>query len=389
MPSEVLLNHRVNAIAAVVLSGVILLPAVGLAQAAGSREALLAEGWSALAGGRAADATRAAAQIFKTAPGDHDAASLAIAAALTGPNAMPALDAYERWLQASQREDASLLEKIAVGFLRRLSDSGETRISYAALAALARHGDADARTQLGTLVDNPALGVEAETALAAAGIAAGVDRLRDRIAAGGRPGTGQAIEALKNSGHESAAGAIAIALKDPSPPSRIAAAYALADLGATAAIPQLKQAAADPEPSVRAAVELALGLLGDPEGLAAVAALANSPLADYRLLGAKQAAKQNPQGAWVAKAEALLSDPDPSVRVHAAELLIAHGHPLLAQPVLSASLNSPSAPLRTLAAASLGRVRPQEASLPTIRRMLRDALADVRLAGARALLIFR
>lgn len=388
MPLEVLLNHRVNVVA-LLLGAMSLLPVPGQAQAPASREALLAQGWSALAAGRPADAIRAADRLLKEAPRDHEAASLGVEAALAGPDPAPALDLYERWLEARRREDPILLEEIAVGFLRELGRATEARISYGALAALARYGDADASRRLAALAKDPSLTLEAESALAEAGLAIGVDRLRTRVADGGPRDKSRAIEALKHSGQPGASAAIALALTDPAPPSRIAAAYALADLGATDAIPQLRAAASDPEPAVRAAIEIALGLLGDPAGKAALASLDASPLADHRLLAVRQAAGRDPRGNWPARAEGLLRDPDPAVRLQAAELLTAHGHGATAEPVWQAALTSPSGPLRSLAAASLARLHADERNLPIIRTMLRDPLPEVRLAGARALLISR
>nr|MBA3296842.1 HEAT repeat domain-containing protein [Acidobacteriota bacterium] len=253
----------------------ILLTAAPLgAQQAETRERLLAQGWSALAAGRIAAAAVTAARLLKTSPRDHDTASLAVAADLAGPGPVAALDTYERWLTASQREDPFLLEEVGAGVLRTLSRADEPRIGFAALAALGRFGAAAARERLASVEEDPNLSVEGEAALAEAGSPVGFERLRTRISAGGRQDKSRAIAALKMSKQPGAASAIAEALKDPAPPSRIAAATALAELNATDAIPQLRAAAADPEPSVRGAVQIALGLLGDPEGRSAVDSLA-------------------------------------------------------------------------------------------------------------------
>jgi hypothetical protein len=381
------LNQRFNVLTAVAVAA-LLGPVSAGAQAPETRERTLALGWTALAAGSSTAARDAATRILKRAPRDHDAASLAIAADLAAGGPPQALDAYERWLQASGREDQMLLEDISAAFLKQLSGAGEPRIVYPALGALARFGDADAREKLRRLVDDPAAGVEAEVALAAAGDPAGAERLRARIAAGGRDDKSRAIDALKSGG--SAAGAsIAPALKDPSPASRIAAAHALAEIGAADAIPQLREAAADPEPSVRGAVQAALALLGDPDRAETLKSLQSSPLAEYRLLSARRAAAAEPRGAWVSTAETILGDPDPVVRLEAAELLLTYGHTEAAEPVIFAALTAPSGPLRSTAARLLARVPLDLRGLAALRRMLRDTLPEVRLEAARALLISR
>ncbi|MEO6214029.1 MAG: HEAT repeat domain-containing protein, partial [Vicinamibacterales bacterium] len=376
----------VNAALTVVAAALLALVPIQ-AQAPENRERLLAQGWAELAAGRPAGAARAAARVLDKAPRDHDAASLAVAAGLATGGAARALETYERWVRASGRDDLMLLEDIAAAELRVLSTSAEARILYPALVALAKFGDVAARQRLRELAKDTSIGVEADAALAAAGDPAGAGRLRARIAAGGREDKSRAIEAMKSSGDTAAAGAIAQALKDPSPPSRIAAAQALAELGATQTIPLLREAEADPEPSVRGAVQTALALLGDPERTDVLKSLQDSPLADYRLLAARQAASRDPRGTWVAAVEAMLGDADPVIRLQAAELLLLHGHTAAADSVMSGALNDSSGPLRAVAARVLGKIPLDLRGLTALRVMLRDPLPDVRLEAARALLI--
>src|SRR3954451_3409871 len=74
--------------------------------------AMLAEGWTALAAGRTADAIRVSTALLADPWASHDAVALRIAAELPR-GAGPALDGYERWLAVSRREDVFLLRPIA------------------------------------------------------------------------------------------------------------------------------------------------------------------------------------------------------------------------------------------------------------------------------------
>lgn len=378
------MNQRVEPVV-VALSLLLSAPAVTAAPGQEPRERLLAQGWTELAAGRARSAAETASRILKDSPRDHDAVSLSVAAALAGPGPFAALDTYEQWLASSRREDVFLLEEIAVGELRALSKANEPRTSFAALALLAGIGNEAARAQLAALASETTLPLEAEAALARAGNPVGVRRLTARIAAGGPQDKSHAIRALQESGQPGIAAAIAEGLKDAAPPSRIAAASALAELRATETMPQLRAAVADPEPAVKTMVEVALAILGDPERRQVLAGLANSPLPDFRLIAARLASQQDPQGAWAPTAAALLEDPDPVIRLKAAELLLAHGRFDSVEAMLSVALNEPSAPVRTAAARLLTSVPHDQRGLALIRRLLRDGLAEVRLEAARAL----
>ena len=130
-----------------------------------------------------------------------------------------------------------------------------------------------------------------------------------------------------------------------------------------------------------------MGLLGDAEHQADVAALAISPLGDFRLLHARAEARRDPNAnGWVPLGEALLNDPDPAVRLGAADLLLSQGRFGVADAVVVASLDDPSAPVRTLAARLLGRLAPSDKAYPILRKALRDTLPEVTVEAARALL---
>ena len=364
-------------------------PAGAQTRPAASREAELGRGWQALSDGRPAIAGEIAGRLQLAHPGDHDVASLSIAAALAGAGPVRALDTYEAWLEASTREDPFLLDDIGMGHLAPLSKHENAGIRFAALAAMARNGDTAAGKAIAA-ADAASLTVEADAALARAGHAAAVSRLAARITAGGPQDKSAAIEALRDTGQPGVVDAIATALTDPAPPSRITAALALAELGAREALPRLRAAAADPEPAVRGIVAVALGLLGDPEHRDDVAALATSPLGDYRLLHLRGEARNEASGlGWVGPAEALLKHDDPAVRIGAAELLMTQGRFTTAAPVLMAALDDPSAPTRLIAARILPRLAVSERALPLLRKALRDRLPEVQVEAARALLIRR
>lgn len=377
------MNHRIIPI----LLGLLAIAVPAAAQrATQSREAQLAQGWSALSEGQTARAGEIAARLLAASPRDHAAVSLAVAAAVSGPQPLQALDAYEKWLAETRREDPFLLEDIGAGILRALDDAHEPRVRYIAITALAAYGDGAARERLAAMAGQEALPVEAEAALARAGDPSGVQRLTERIRAGGPQDKSFAIEALKDSGQPGVAAIIADALRDPAPPSRIAAANALAELGAASAIPQLKAALGDPDPAVRTMVETALGLLGDPEHREAVERLATSPVPAFRLMHARYSAARTPAAPWQTTAQALLTDADPLVRLGAIELLLQKGAAETAITALMAALEDPSGPFRTLAAGLLAQAPLTDRGYAAIRKALRDPLDDVRVHAARALL---
>ena len=81
------------------------------AAAPASDAATLATGWTALAAGQRDAAARAAGEILARTPWNHAAIALRIEA-LSSPDPLRALDAYEAWLGKRTREDTGLLEAI-------------------------------------------------------------------------------------------------------------------------------------------------------------------------------------------------------------------------------------------------------------------------------------
>jgi HEAT repeat protein len=347
----------------------------------------LARGWTAIAAGRPGEAAALAETVLADPWYAHDAVALQIAAAVTTGAAATGLEPYERWINTSGREDTFLLRPIAGATLVELARSQETRLRFAALSTMAAAGDRSARQ---TLIDAGQPGgasVEATTALAALGDRGAIARLQAAVAAGGTGDKTPAIHALRDAGGPGAGGAIAKALTDPAAPSRIAAANALAEMGATDAIPALKAALGDPDPAVRFMVSAALARLGAPQGDVTLESLAVSPMGDMRLFAAEAEAATNPSGRWTGIAQGLLRDPDPLVRLNAAELLVTRStDPDAARAILTA-LADANPGVRAQAA----RILPVAAArgaveVAALRALLRDPLPDVRLGAARSIL---
>jgi tetratricopeptide (TPR) repeat protein len=328
-----------------------------VAQTAAVRDApaaAIGRGWTALAEGRPAEAISAARQVLRRDPGNHDALSLGIAAMTSGQQSTAALDLYEQWLTTSRHEDLFPLQSIARSFLIALSKSAEPRVRIAALMARVEAGDRAAQQLLERESQSDAPPLELDAALAAAGDRGAVRRLETQVTAGGPRDKTAEIRALVDGKSAGSSAAIAQALTDPAPPTRIAAAGALADLGAADAVPQLRAALNDQNPAVRYMVRVALARLGDPDGATVLRELAASPVSEYRLLAARIAAGQDPDGTWSAAVLPLLQDADPMIRIRAADLLIQHGKAEDAEPALDAALGDPTPFMRTQAVRLLG-----------------------------------
>ena len=355
----------------------------------------LARGWTALSTGRATEAERASDAVLKIAPRSHDALSLKIRARLLGRNVLSALDAYEAWLpQVREHEDVFLLESIALGVAEGLAGASDPSVRARALELLAATGDARARADLAQVAPGKEGSIQTDRALARLGDADAVRRLAAAIKAGSGAGGGRdvsdAIDALREGGVKSAAPMMIAALDPARPlPTKMAAARALAEFGDPAAIAPLRQALNDPDPPVRVAAAAALARLGDDAGISFVRKFENSPVGDLRLLAVEASAAGNPTGAWVSVATGVLTDPDPLVRLQAAELLMQHAaNPGNARDVLFSALGDANPAMRTAAARSLERIPAAalENDLGALRRLLRDPSPLVQLEAAAGLL---
>lgn len=370
-------------------------------QAAGAQDgapvrpdaAALARGWTAVAQGQPATAIETARELLVTDPGNHDAAALAMAAFEAATQPVQGLDAYERWLESARHEDVFLLRPVARSLLREFVAGSDPRLRLAALAALAEAGVAGAQGELEAATAEQGAPIEIEAAMAAAGDAGALNRLETRVRDDEVRDKSSAIDALAQAGARGAAPAIVAALADPAPPTRIAAANALAELGAIEAVPSLQGLLKDPDPAVRYSAEVALARLGQPSNGMTLDRLADSPIADIRLLAARDAALADTsgQGAWPTRVTPLLADPDPTVRLKAARLLLDQGREVgAAAKAVEAALAGASPAARTEGAKLLGRVMAAQgtsADVAALRALLRDPVADVRIQAARALLL--
>ena len=237
-----------------------------------------------------------------------------------------ALDTYEAWLPTvRQREDVSLLETIATNLVESLAaapEGSDNAVRARALEILALLGDRNATARLSSMVATSGT-AQSDAALARLGDAAAVTRLAGRVKNGAARDVSDAIDALSDGGVKTAAGVIAGALDPARPlPTKMAAARALGRLGDPTFVPQLKLALKDPDPPVRVMAAAALAQLGDESSADLMRTYANSPVGDLRLIAVEAGASANPSGQWVGVATGVLQDPDPLVRLRAAELLL-------------------------------------------------------------------
>lgn len=365
------------------------------APAAGGDAAVLAKGWGAIASGNAAEAERLSDTLLKPSPRNHDALALKIAARLaprTGAAVLNALDAYEGWLgYVDQREDVFLLEPIARGMLVAHAASADARVRTRALTLLAAAGDGQARSQLSAAAGGPeAAAALGDDALVRLGDTAAAQRLASRIKSANARDVSTAIDALAAANVSGAAGVIAGALAAPNVlPTRMAAARALGILGDASAIPRLKEALKDPEPPVRVLAAASLARLGDTSGAELVQKMENSPVGDLRLLAVEANAAGNPAGPWVGVATGVLTDPDPLVRLRAAELLVKHAaEPGLAREVLANALSDTNPAMAEAAARQLHDLPPGAlGSDPVVlRKLLRSPSPFAQIEAAAGLL---
>ncbi len=231
---------------------------------------------------------------------------------------------------------------------------------------------------------------QSDAALARLGDAAAVTRLAGRVKNGAARDVSDAIDALSDGGVKTAAGVIAGALDPARPlPTKMAAARALGKLGDPTFVPQLKLALKDPDPPVRVMAAAALAQLGDESSADLMRTYANSPVGDLRLIAVEAGASANPSGQWVGVATGVLQDPDPLVRLRAAELLLQYAaDPGAAAEVFTQALVDTNPAMRHAAAQRLDRLPAGalERDLPTLRKLLRDPSPLVQLEGAGGIL---
>ena len=367
----------------------------GAAQATNSEASVLAKGWNAVAAGNAAEAERLSDSLLKASPGHHHALALKMAARLgarTPVGTLSALDAYESWLgHVNQREDVFLLEPVAMQIIDTLAQSQDRAVRARALEIKAALGDTNAATQLRTTGDEPGSGaLMQDAALARQQDPGAIERLTRRVNEPGTRDVSAAIDALGTAKVATAVPAILAALDPRRPlPTRMAAARALGRLGSVEAIPRLKQALNDPDPPVRIVAAVSLSTLGDTSGDEIVRSIEKSPVGDFRLLAVEAHAATDPAGAWVEVATGVLQDPDPLVRLRAAELLLRHAaNPGPAFDVLRQALSDDNPAMQQAAADQLDRIPATtlDRDVPTLRKLLRSRSPRTQIESAAAFL---
>jgi hypothetical protein len=346
--------------------------------ASSSRASVLSRGWAAVAAGRHAEAVRAADELLKRNPQDHAAASLKIESQAP-EHQIAALDSYEAWLRGSRNEDIHLLRPIAAHTLWAISRSPDRALRMQALEGLAAAGEGAADTALGELMRTG--GPRMDAARARRGDSAAAARLLRESPDDVPP---QALAEALGAAGDAAAPRLVELLEHPDASVRTAAASSLGRIGSNTAIGPLRDLLADQ--MVRPWAAVALARLGDPEGAAIVQEMLGSPVADIRLLAAEAYAGKA-HGPWVDALTPLLEDPNGLTRIRAAELL-ADAAPEKAREALTRALSDPNPVVRAEVARTLEETRlvDSEESVATLRLMLRDGEATIRLHAARSLL---
>jgi hypothetical protein len=364
----------------VVLALVIVLaqaPAGSAQTSATSDAAVIARGWTALAGGRATAALADADRVLSRRPWDH-AAMLLKVNALAATDPVKALDAYEKWLGNSS-DDVGLLEPVAREVVRAAANGS---------GPLAREGRR--ALTLGQLAppDSTPADEEPFTRDAAAARNGNADAVRRLRAAATDPDVRDKqplVAALEQAGR-SGIDALVTVMQNDRGPAAGNAARALGRLGATEAVPALQSAMNTPDPYVRFSASVALARLGDPTGREAVNAMVASRVPDVRLMSAE--AWNGEDGPWVPAVLPLLDNPDGDIRLRAARL-VAPFHLEAAKRTLEQAAGDPNPAIRAEALKATADVAQRNAAItdvPTLRARLRDADPAVRFYAAAGLL---
>jgi len=360
-------------------------PSVTKAPVATSQEALLlAQGWGYLSAGDIAHAAGVSAQAMTQFPLSEAALALGVETELVRTGWAGALDLYERWLGARHLDEPYALRRIARAVLREAVRNVETRTG--ALEALIADGDpdafaqADAASKAGRFGETQALAAVGDER-AIRSLIAQLDTYPDA--------RGPAIEALAGSRSKLAVPALVKLLDDPKEDTQARAANALGRIGDTSVVDKLRPLL---EPSraypVRFMAAQALGQLGDASGVAflrsALDAAANYPGASLvRVQTAEALATIGPDTGWVDTARALLNDPDPNVRAHAAKLIAPYDN-ALAKATLTSLATDANPAIRQEASQFLADH--VAGDFATLRVLLRSGDAGARASAAARIL---
>ncbi len=297
--------------------------------------------------GAAAQWKASATTALELDPTDRGAAVRAMAVALAAGRPGEAATLYRSWASAAGRDDAALLDHVAVATLAALDSAPTGDLRTRALEARAAFGDADARRLLETRAKSGegAERIHAEGALArlgdrgaAAAVAAravetsGSNRLGSLEALRGLPATPEVLSALEK------------ALRGDDPMLQGRASDIAAEMKAASLVPALRQVMAGSRYGAPLRAAAALTVMKDPAGTKRAEEALQQQLPDIRLIAARALATTR-STTWVAAIEPILEDPNPIWQVEAAGLLLERGSPAATR-VLQQSMASPNPVVR-------------------------------------------
>lgn len=275
-------------------------------------------GWAWLAAGDTEKAAGYAQGVLAKFPRSIAAAALRVEAEIARGGGQAGLLAYENWLGARKLEDGYLLRRAARAILWEAA--ADPAAGVEALQHLAADDDAEARLRLARRMVAGALG---ETrALARLGDQGAIQQLIKQVETGEGSKMLQ-IDALIQSKSPLAIPPLMKLLKDTNYQDHIAAAAdGLGTLGATQAIPDLQRLYNDPRQLSTVRLMAAAGLfkMNDMTGIQLLMRQLASDVPTLSI-GTARLMANNPSPEWQAAVKKGLTDPDPAVRVMAAELL--------------------------------------------------------------------
>ena len=344
----------------------------------------LTQAWAMLAEGKADRAASRASEILAVYPYSTAALTLAVEANIAQAGAHAGLSQYERWLGARAFEEPSVVRRIAVALLQEVASDGSMDTArLEALRALANDGD---RAAVSALTEGSRSGNTPETrVMAAMGDARSVKMLIAGLNNGGN--VMSTLEALGESGSQTAVAPVAQQLRHHAPEVRAAAADALGKLGKRYdVVESLKLALKDETSYVRTRAAAALFGLGDMSGLTLLQGLLLEESAKSRLIAA-QAMSASPDATWMDQVRRLTSAGEPEVRIGAARLLLPHD-PEYARPILERGMNDANPAIRDMASEAIGEAAAGDLRSLRFFMRLTDRLGRVR-AAARVLVLLR
>ena len=339
--------------------------------------AALAEFWVLVANGRVNEADARIAQLLSRYPRNISILALAIEAEIAAGGATKALGTYEAWLGGRPVEEPGVVRRIARAMLHEWSrQANDSSARAEALDALARDGDLNALAIMRAIAQS-----DTESGLRMAvhfrnpqAVARVVERMKAT-----RGSKIRDIDMLGHSGSSQAVpGLTEIARTDELPENRIAAAQALGRIGGAEAQTVLTPMLNDPHGLVRVNAAGSLFKLGNYAGINILAEQAASDNPAVRR-SAADLMQSRPDDSWKALVRGLLSDPDPAIRLDAAQMLAPH-EPGVARPVLEQLARDANLAIRE--STELVMAKLSIASLVDLRTIMRAGrpLARVRAA---------